>query len=212
MGGDGRRLPIAGRPAGAGAPAAFSCVVVVSLGAAGGSLAMALRRAWPEALVIGVDRNDVLESAVRRQAIDVGADDLSLIAGGADLVVLSGSAAENRGALARLAGAVPGSTVITELGGGTGAIGHDPVNVPGRLDFVGGLLTPRPAEAGFEAASAGYFDGRVWYLASDTAGADVMDRLQQMVRAVGATPAVVPPDEFRRLVQAQDRPAGAADS
>ena len=212
MGGDGRRLPIAGQQAGAGTPAAFSRVVIVSLGAAGGSLAMALRRAWPEALVIGVDRNDVLESAVRRQAIDVGADDLSLIAGGADLVILSGSAGENRDALSRLAGAIPGSTVITGVCGGAGADGDDPVDASERLTYVGGLLAPRPEEAGFEAASGGLLDGRVWYLASGAAGADVMDRLQQMVRAVGATPVVVPPDEFTRLVRAQDRPTGAADS
>jgi len=212
MGGGGRRLPIAGQPAGAGAPAAFSRVVIVSLGAAGGSLAMALRRAWPEALVIGVDRNDVLESAVRRQAIDVGADDLPLIAGGADLVVLCGSAAEHRGVLAQLAGAVPGSTVITDLRGGACLDADDPVDVPGRLALVGGLLAPAPGEAGFEAASGTFFDGRVWYLASGAAGADVMDRLQHMVRAVGATPAVVPPDEFMRLVRAQDRPTAAAGS
>lgn len=212
MGGDGRRLPIAGEPAGAGAPAAFSRVVIVSLGTAGGSLAMALRRAWPEALLIGVDRNDVLESAVRRQAIDVGADDLSLIAGGADLVVLCGSAAGNRDALARLAGAIPGSTVITDLRGGVGADGDSPANASERLAFVSGLLAPRLEEAGFEATSGGLFDGRAWYLASRAAGADVMGRLQHMVRAVGATPVVVPPDELARLVRAQDPPIVAADS
>ena len=82
-----RRLPVLG--AAEAAPAGVERIAVVGLGAVGGSIAMALRRAWPASLVIGIDAHDVVEAAIRLQAIDVGASDL-LIAGDASAAPRTG--------------------------------------------------------------------------------------------------------------------------
>jgi len=74
---DGKQLPVLQPGAGAGArpgggdPPIFQRVGIVGLGLIGGSIALAARQIWPAALVIGVDRKDVLERAMVLHAIDV---------------------------------------------------------------------------------------------------------------------------------------------
>ncbi len=175
-------------------PPVFRHIAVVGLGALGGSLAMAFRQAWPSALVIGVDRPDVLETAMRRTIVDLGAEDL-MIAGGADLVVLAGTPEENGRVLALLADAVPGDAVITDTGGGAGGVVSVAGSLPGRLAFVVGRPLVDSVAGGIDDARAGVFAGRSWLLAPLTAAPDVLARLQSAVRAVGAEPVVVSPPE-----------------
>jgi len=68
--GGGTRLPVVGGAPAPGPPPGFQRIAIVGIGAVGGSLAMALRQAWPGALVIGVDASDVIEAAMRLHAID----------------------------------------------------------------------------------------------------------------------------------------------
>src|SRR4030095_14163611 len=72
----------------------FDKVGIVGLGLIGGSIALKARELWPTSLVIAVDNKDVLETAMRRHAIDVAADDLIVLAE-ADLVVLAAPVKQN---------------------------------------------------------------------------------------------------------------------
>jgi prephenate dehydrogenase len=73
MTGGGLRLPVVppGRPA--DPSPAFERAAIVGLDVVGASLALAIRQAWPAALVIGVDRSDVLDKAMRLHVVDLGA-------------------------------------------------------------------------------------------------------------------------------------------
>jgi prephenate dehydrogenase len=188
----GRRLPVVDGDGTAGVTPAFRHIAVIGLGALGASLAMALRQAWPAALVIGVDRPDVLETAMRLHIVDLGAEDL-IITGGADLVILAGTAEENGWVLGRLAGAIPGDAVITDTGGGAGDLTRAADSLPGRLAFAAGRPLIESVEGSIEDAKAGLFAGRPWLLAPVTAASGAMERLQRAVRAVGAEPVVMPP-------------------
>src|SRR5436309_7395946 len=79
----------------------FERIGIVGLGLIGGSIALASRQIWPNALVIGVDNKDVLETAMRVHAIDVAADDLIVLAD-ADVVVLAAPVLQNIALLAEL--------------------------------------------------------------------------------------------------------------
>ena len=102
----GKRLPLV-EPDAAGARPVFERVGIIGLGLIGGSLALAARRAWPKALVIGVDDTVVLEEAMRRHLIDVAADDPVVLAG-ADLIVLAAPVEQNVALLDTVATHVPG--------------------------------------------------------------------------------------------------------
>ena len=93
-------------------PPPFEKVAIVGFGLIGASIALAARRAWPAALLIAVDRKDIIETAMRMHAADVGGDDLVLTAA-ADLVVLSAPVRANIDILGQLPMHIPGEATVT---------------------------------------------------------------------------------------------------
>jgi len=180
----GTRLPMAGGGLPPTAAPIFARVAVVGLGCVGASLALALRKAWPGALVIGVAAHAELETAVRLHAIDVGAEDLA-IAADADLVVLAGSAGENARALPYLADAIRGEAVILALGGDTASLAGAAAALPSRLPLVVGVPRIDPPAGHAEAARADLFGGRRWTIGAGAAPEAAVDRVRGLVRAVG---------------------------
>jgi len=187
--GGGTHLPVIDNDRAAAQTPGFQRIAIVGLGAIGGSLAAALRRAWPAALLIGVDTPDVIETAIRMHAVDVGAGDL-MIAGGADLVVLAGDADENARALPHLADALTGEAVVLAVGDGAAVAALASV-LPGRLPLVAGLPDVELRGRGIRASSADLFRGRRWAVTPITAHAGTVERIRSLVRAVGADPSAV---------------------
>ncbi len=186
-------LPLAAlaTPEAPGTPAPFDRIAVVGLGLVGGSIALAARAAWPQALVIGVDRNAVLEQAMVRHAIDVASDDLMIISE-ADLVLLSTPVGEIVRLLPRLGDHVRTSAVVTDVGSTKRAIMDAARCLPARLPFVGGHPLAGAARGGFEAARPDLCAGRPWLLVPGAVGsAEAMGKLTAFIEGVGARPVVV---------------------
>ncbi len=182
------------------APVVFDRIAVVGLGLIGGSIALAARQVWPASLIIGVDRNEVLEAAVRRGAVDVGAADLS-IASEAEAVILAAPVNENVRVLAALAGALPGAAVVTDVGSTKRTIVEASRARPSRLTFVGGHPLAGSERAGIEAARPDLFVGRRWlFTPSGCDDNEALEKLCAVVSAFGAHPLVVGADEHDRLL------------
>jgi prephenate dehydrogenase len=187
---DPRFLPLAS-PAPAAAPL-FDRIAVVGLGLIGGSIALAARQQWPAALVIGVDRNEVLEQAMRLHAIDVAAED-PIIASEADLVILAAPVRENLRLLSELPGWVSGEAVVTDVGSTKRPIVESARALPARFAFVGGHPLAGAARGGIEFARPDLFQARPWLFTpdGDRAGA-ALARLVAFAEALGARPHVLP--------------------
>jgi prephenate dehydrogenase len=195
-----QRLPVArpGHPA--GLPPVFRTIGIVGLGLIGGSIALAARRIWPEALVIAVDQKDVLEKAVLLHAMDVGADDPVVLAE-ADLIVLAAPVRQNMAILAELPAHVAGSAVVTDTGSTKRAIVAAARALPARLTFVGGHPLGGAAQSGIGHARADLFSGRTWLLTpGGDASGEALERLSAFVSALGAIPRVMEPAEHDRLL------------
>src|SRR3954470_820123 len=93
----------------------FHRIAIVGFGLIGGSIALAVRAKWPKALIIAVDRKDVIETAMRMHAADVGGDDL-VMAADAELIVLAAPVRTNIEIVGRLAEYVPGDAIVTDVG------------------------------------------------------------------------------------------------
>jgi prephenate dehydrogenase len=171
-----------------GTPPPFDRIAIVGLGLIGGSIALAARAAWPQALVIGVDRNTVLEQAIVRHAIDVASEDLMIISE-ADLVVLATPVGEILRLLPLLSEHLTTSAVVTDVGSTKRAIVEAARCLPARLPFVGGHPLAGAARGGFEAARPDLFAERPWLLIG---GADPQPettvRLTAFVEELGARP------------------------
>jgi prephenate dehydrogenase len=168
----------------------FDKIGIVGLGLIGGSIALAARRTWPSALVIGVDCKDVLEEAMRRQAVDVAADDLIVLAE-AELVVLAAPVRRNIALLERLDAHVKRPAVVTDTGSTKRAIVDAARSLPPRLRFVGGHPLGGSAKGGLEHARPDLFAGRPWLLTPVGPANEVVERLSAFARALGAVPRTV---------------------
>ncbi len=195
----GRRLPlrVAGRlPE---AEPLFERIAVVGLGLVGGSLALAAKQAWPRALVIGVDTNDVLERAVHMHAVDVGANDI-VVAADAELVVLAAPVAANIQLLADLPEYLNGDCIVTDVGASKRTIVDAARSLPARLRFIGGDPLAGAPRRGIESARADLFADRPWVLTPPEGASLSVARLSQFVRGVGAIPVEMTPEKHDQLV------------
>ena len=184
----------------AGQPPIFQRIGIVGLGLIGGSIALAARQTWPDSLVIGVDRKDVLEQAMRLHAIDVAADD-PVVLMEADLVILAAPIQQNLEVLRELADTIPGAAVITDTGSTKRAIVEAARILPDRLTFIGGHPLGGAARSGIEHARADMFTGRPW-LFTPVKGHDpqALEKLTSFVSGLGSVPRILSPEEHDRLL------------
>lgn len=178
---------------GDGTAAPFERIAVVGFGLIGASIALAARARWPSALLIAVDRKDVIETAMRMHAADVGGDDL-VMAAEADLVILAAPVRANIRILSELSAHVPGEAVVTDVGSTKREVAAAAGALPARLRFIGGHPLAGAATGGIEAARPELFTGRPWILTPGQAHQDTIDRLSSFVGGLGARVHVMTPD------------------
>jgi prephenate dehydrogenase len=178
----------------------FRRIGIVGVGLIGGSLAFAIRRAFPDATVIGVDRDDVTLVARQLGAIHQGSAGLAGLAD-ADLVVLAAPVRQNLAALAQLGGVVRGPALVTDVGSTKRATIDAARALPASLTFIGGHPLAGAARGGLEASRADLFERRPWLLTPEhTTPPDAQARLVSFVRALGATEVVVDPVTHDRVL------------
>jgi prephenate dehydrogenase len=182
-----RHLPVVNQRTDNGEAPAFERIAIVGFGLIGGSIALAIRQRWSRGLVIAVDRKDVVEAAMRLHMADVGGDDL-VMAAEADLIVLAAPVRQNIALLHSLADHVPGTALVTDVGGTKRAMVHAAAQLPERLRFVGGHPFAGAAVAGLDAARADLFNGRPWILTAPDSDTPDLTRLEGFVSALGARP------------------------
>lgn len=176
------------------APPIFERIAIVGVGAVGGSIALAARRAWPAALVIGVDRHEVLEQAMVRRAVDVASTDPMIISA-ADLVVLATPVEEIVRLIPELPSQLAGGAVVTDVGSAKEPVAAAAATLPAHLAFVGGHPLAS-VEAGFAHARSDLFTGRPWLLAPvGDVEEPLLAKLSSFVAGLGAVPVTLPSAE-----------------
>src|SRR5262252_4883243 len=165
-------------------------VTIVGTGLIGGSIALALKRAFPKIQVFGIDKPEVLERARLLKIIDLAGAQPS------ELVVLAAPVGD---ILKLLDQYVTGHELITDVGSTKVAIcaKAERIGVP----FVGGHPMAGLEYSGPESASATLFRNAPYFLCpvkSTPAGA--VGRMQEIAKSIGAVPHVVSAEEHDRVV------------
>jgi prephenate dehydrogenase len=168
-------------------------ITVFGVGLIGGSLSLALKRAFPEIEIAGVDRPDVLERARLLKIIDTaGAGSRDVV----DLVVLATPVGEILKLLDQFTG---NQVVVVDTGSTKLTICRkaERLGVP----FVGGHPMAGLELSGPEAANADLFRDAPFFLCpvkSTPHGS--LERVEAMTKAIGAIPHVISPEDHDRLV------------
>lgn len=137
-------------------------VAIAGVGLIGGSFALALREAGFAGKIWGVSSERTIDAAVKRGAIDRGVS-LEEAAEGADLIYLAQPILKIVDAIPKLAGAKEGA-LITDAGSTKGRICETGRKHIRRAQFLGGHPMAGKESRGVEAAEAGLFRGRTYFL------------------------------------------------
>src|SRR2546426_3757428 len=131
----------------------LSTVTLYGTGLIGGSLALALKRAFPEVRIAGVDKPDVLERAQRLKIIDVAGPQP------ADLVILATPVGEILKLIDQFNSK---KTLVTDVGSTKAAICNKAERLA--VPFVGGHPMAGLEHSGPEAAGADLFRHAPYFL------------------------------------------------
>ena len=188
----------AGRPL---RQAGFRRVAIVGVGLMGGSVALAVRRARPHTIVVGVDSSEaVVQEALDRRIVHEGSTGIAAVAG-ADLVILAAPVLQNLALLRDVACHVPGDAVVTDLGSTKRAIVEAARVEAPRMTFVGGHPIAGGSAGGLAAARPDLFMGRKWVLTPCDVTANLtMSRLFAFIAALGGIPCTMTAAEHDRLL------------
>lgn len=165
-------------------------ITIVGTGLIGGSYALALKRAFPGVRITGVDKPEVLNRALRLNIID------SVESAPADLVILATPVGD---ILKLLDQFTSQHTLVTDVGSTKIAICHKAERLS--APFIGGHPMAGLEHSGPEAADPDLFRNAPYFLCrvkSSPVGA--LERMQQIAKALGATPHVISPEDHDRLV------------
>jgi prephenate dehydrogenase len=168
----------------------LNAVTIYGTGLIGGSLARALKRAYPGVRIAGVDRSEVVERALHLNLIDIDGPQP------ADLVVLATPVADILKLLDQFAGT---RTLVTDVGSTKTAICRKAERLG--VSFVGGHPMAGLEQSGPEAASGDLFRNAPYFLCSVKSTPDgAVERMQEIAHSIGAIPRVISAEEHDRLV------------
>ncbi|OLB92384.1 MAG: prephenate dehydrogenase/arogenate dehydrogenase family protein [Chloroflexi bacterium] len=169
----------------------MATVAVVGLGLMGSSFALALKKARPEIVLVGSDRNPiVVRKALERGIVSTANTDLSVVEI-ADIVMVGAPISAMREMFAQLA-LKAGGKPITDMAS-TKASVVEWAAAEG-IDLVGGHPMCGKETSGIDAADPSMFERAPWVLTRDE------PRITELVEAVGAHPVVMDAVTHDRLV------------
>lgn len=166
-------------------------VAVVGLGLMGSSFAMAVKKARPETVIVGSDRNPlVVRKALERGIVETANVDLTPVQV-ADLVVIAAPVTAMREIFPHLA-RFAGGRLISDMAS-TKADVMEWAAAEG-IELVGGHPMCGKEKSGIDHADAALFEGAPWVLTRDEPA------ITDLVKAVGAHPIVIDAITHDRLV------------
>ncbi|MCC6442183.1 MAG: prephenate dehydrogenase [Armatimonadetes bacterium] len=178
-------------------------VAIIGVGLMGGSLGMALRQRGLASRVTGVGRRaERLETARSLGAVDAWALDPHEGVREADIVFIGVPVGQTAAIFRQVAPSLPGGCLVTDLGSAKARLTTDcEAACPEGVFFVGGHPMAGSEATGVEAARPDLYEGAV-YILTETARTDpgALERLEALVRALGAAPLRLAPEDHDRMV------------
>ncbi|HXE76007.1 MAG TPA: prephenate dehydrogenase/arogenate dehydrogenase family protein [Candidatus Xenobia bacterium] len=169
----------------------FNRTAILGCGLIGGSFALGLKKRGLGGQIIGCDRDEVLEKAKARGAIDAGTSELSEAVATAELVYLAAPVVTILDLLPQVAKAAQQGALVTDAGSTKVRICRLAKEVlPGSLTFIGGHPMAGKEASGIENADPDLFVGSKWVLIRDDrrGSADAEKEFAELVEKLGAEP------------------------
>lgn len=175
----------------------------IGLGLIGGSIAKALRLAYPECTIIAYDMSDSALQAAREDVVNNVYNGINEAFNACDIIFLCTPVDFNAGYLKQIMNIKKNTCIITDVGSVKKTI-HDAVNMLELNDcFIGGHPMAGSEHSGYAASRAGLLENAYYILTpgSSVSYADV-EKMQNLIKAIGAIPIVMSQDKHDKVTAA----------
>ncbi len=183
----------------------YKRTAIIGIGLIGGSFALAAKRAGIVETVVGVARSDeTLRAALEVSAADEVTTDSAEAVREADLVYIAVPVGATRGVFEQIRDSLAPGALVTDAGSTKREVMQAAAELlPDHVTFIGGHPMAGSEQSGVRAARADLFEEAVYFLIpTDTTSQEDLDRMQQVVRALGAIPSVQTAHNHDRIAAA----------
>ena len=181
----------------------FDSVCIVGVGLIGGSFGIAIRDKNLAKQVVGaVRRQETINAAFQKGAVDNATTNLEEAARGADLILLAPPVGQMKSLCEELAPVIKAGAIVTDVGSTKVEVIAECAPIFGsKAHFIGGHPMAGSERTGVEYARGDLFDKAMWILTpTESTPADELEKLKQLVAAIGATPIILDPKTHDQLL------------
>lgn len=175
----------------------FKNIGFIGLGLIGGSVAMAVRKAFPDLTITAWNRNrEVLDMALADGTVTVADDGSFSSFASCDLIFLCVPVITAVEFMKKLEPLLAPGAILTDVGSVKGDIHRKVEGTPLDWRFIGGHPMAGSEKTGYENASAQLLEN-AWYFLTPAGNVDVqrVSDLSELISAIGALPLVMPCEE-----------------
>jgi len=175
----------------------------IGLGLIGGSIAKALRLAYPGCTIIAYDMSVSVIQAAREDVVNTVYNSISEAFGTCDLIFLCTPVDYNAGYLEQIKKIKKNSCIITDVGSVKKPI-HDMVDKLELNDcFIGGHPMAGSEHSGYAASRAGLLENAYYILTPGTSVSYTnVEKMQALIKAIGAIPIVMTQEKHDKVTAA----------
>jgi len=182
----------------------FNKITIIGVGLIGGSLGLALKEKKPNFKIVGIDKQEIIEKAIARGAIDKGTVDLEEGIEKADIIIIATPVKTILNLLPQINPFLKKGCLVTDTGSTKQQIVQKANKVlPKDIFFVGGHPMAGSEECGIESVDPYLFHNKN-YILTPTYKSNLvaLKKVSLLIKIIGAKKLILDPLEHDRIVSA----------
>ncbi|MBU4349313.1 prephenate dehydrogenase/arogenate dehydrogenase family protein [bacterium] len=182
----------------------FIKVTIIGVGLIGGSLGLALKEKKPNFKIVGIDKQEIIEKAIARGAIDEGTVNLEEGIREADIVIIATPVKAILNILTQINPFLKKGCIVTDTGSTKGQIVERANEVLSKdVFFIGGHPMAGSEDCGIESANPYLFQDKTYILTpTKKSNLIAIEKIFSLIKMVGANRLILEPLEHDRIVGA----------
>ena len=182
----------------------FKKITIIGVGLIGGSLGLALKEKKPNFKIVGIDKQEIIEKAIARGAIDEGTVNLEEGIKEADIVIIATPVKTILDLLPRINPFLKKGCLVTDTGSTKGQIVERANKVLSKdVFFIGGHPMAGSEKCGIEEANPHLFHNKTYILTpTKKSNLIAIDKIFSLIKMINANRLILDPLEHDRIAGA----------
>ena len=182
----------------------FNKISIIGVGLIGGSLGLALKEKNPNFKIVGIDKQQIIEKAIARDAIDEGTVNLEEGIKEADIVIIATPVKTILDLLPKINPFLKKGCLVTDAGSTKGQIVERANKVLSKdVFFIGGHPMAGSEKYGIDSAVPHLFHNKTYILTpTHKSNLTALDKIFLLIKMIGAKKLILDPLEHDRIVSA----------